>query len=184
MRNRKCLPFKNIWFVLGFHRVSCCPVICVSLFQVIVLSFGFWLLIVHFVWLLGISIFFFFGTRLWELRNYTSLRSFRLEQRLVSIYKLVNVELQDTFIFKMTMKWKNNLHMLLQRSNICCNFRTETPLIVFRLMVFCTKHSGAMSYFEALIETLQNVYPFCTIENNSDENTLVQGVGQGRVLSA
>jgi len=29
-------------FTSGFHRVSYCPVICVSLFHVIVLSFGFW----------------------------------------------------------------------------------------------------------------------------------------------
>jgi len=29
-------------FTSGFHRCSCCPVICVSLFHVIVLSFGFW----------------------------------------------------------------------------------------------------------------------------------------------
>jgi len=28
-------------FTSGFHRGSCCPVICVSLFHVIVLSFGF-----------------------------------------------------------------------------------------------------------------------------------------------
>jgi len=28
-------------FTSGFHRGSCCPVICVSLFPVIVLSFGF-----------------------------------------------------------------------------------------------------------------------------------------------
>jgi len=30
-------------FTSGFHRDSCCPVICVSLFYVIVLSFNFWL---------------------------------------------------------------------------------------------------------------------------------------------
>jgi len=41
-----------------FHRSSCCPVICVSLFHVIVLSFGFWVSIVPFVWLLGIYIFY------------------------------------------------------------------------------------------------------------------------------
>jgi len=42
----------------GFHRGSCCPVICVSLFHVIVcLFFVFWVLIVPFVWLL-VSIFF------------------------------------------------------------------------------------------------------------------------------
>jgi len=28
-------------FISGFHRSSCCPVVCVSLFHVIVLSFGF-----------------------------------------------------------------------------------------------------------------------------------------------
>jgi len=28
-------------FTSGFHRGSCCPVICVSLFHIIVLSFGF-----------------------------------------------------------------------------------------------------------------------------------------------
>jgi len=28
-------------FTSGFHRGSCCPVICVPLFHVIVLSFGF-----------------------------------------------------------------------------------------------------------------------------------------------
>jgi len=28
-------------FISGFHRSSCCPVICVSLFHVIVLSFEF-----------------------------------------------------------------------------------------------------------------------------------------------
>jgi len=44
-------------FTSGFHRGSCCPVIYVSLFPVIVLSFVFWVLIVPFVWLLGIYIF-------------------------------------------------------------------------------------------------------------------------------
>jgi len=39
-------------FTFGFHRGSCCPVICVSLFHVIFLSFVFWVLIVPFVWLL------------------------------------------------------------------------------------------------------------------------------------
>jgi len=29
-------------FTSGFHRGSCCPVVCVSLFHVIVLSFEFW----------------------------------------------------------------------------------------------------------------------------------------------
>jgi len=38
-------------FTSGFHRVSCCHVICVSLFHVIVLSFGFFLL---FDWLVSI----------------------------------------------------------------------------------------------------------------------------------
>jgi len=42
-----------------FHRGSCCPVICVSLFHVVVLSFAFCVLIVPFVWLLGIYIFYF-----------------------------------------------------------------------------------------------------------------------------
>jgi len=28
-------------FTFGFHRGSCCPVTCVSLFHVIALSFGF-----------------------------------------------------------------------------------------------------------------------------------------------
>jgi len=28
-------------FTCGFHRASCCPVICDSLFHVIVMSFGF-----------------------------------------------------------------------------------------------------------------------------------------------
>jgi len=28
-------------FTSGFHRDSCCPVICLSLFHVIVFSFGF-----------------------------------------------------------------------------------------------------------------------------------------------
>jgi len=36
-------------FASGFHRGSCCPVICVSLFHVIVLSFVFLILIVPFV---------------------------------------------------------------------------------------------------------------------------------------
>jgi len=34
-------PFTTPDFTSGFHRGSCCPVTCVSLFQVIVLSFGF-----------------------------------------------------------------------------------------------------------------------------------------------
>jgi len=58
MLNRKCLPFRSTWFHLCFHRGWCCPVVCASLFHVIVLSFGFWLLIVSLVWLRGISIFF------------------------------------------------------------------------------------------------------------------------------
>jgi len=33
MRSRECLPFRSTWS--GFHRGSCCPVICVSLFHVI-----------------------------------------------------------------------------------------------------------------------------------------------------
>jgi len=36
-------------FTSGFHGASCCPVICVSLFRVIVLSFVFWVLVVPFV---------------------------------------------------------------------------------------------------------------------------------------
>jgi len=36
-------------FTSGFHRGSCCPVICVALFHVMVLSFGFCVLIVPFV---------------------------------------------------------------------------------------------------------------------------------------
>jgi len=28
-------------FTSGFHRGSCCPVMCISLFHVIVLTFGF-----------------------------------------------------------------------------------------------------------------------------------------------
>jgi len=43
MRSRKCLPFRSTWFHLW---ISCCLVICVSLFHVIVLSFGFWVFIV------------------------------------------------------------------------------------------------------------------------------------------
>jgi len=43
-------------FTSGFHRGSCCPVICVSFFHVIVLSFGFWVLIVPFVWLLDLTL--------------------------------------------------------------------------------------------------------------------------------
>jgi len=50
-------PFGAPAFTSGFHRGSCCPVICVSLFHVIVLSFRFWVLIVPFVWLLDIYIF-------------------------------------------------------------------------------------------------------------------------------
>jgi len=38
------------------HKGSCCPVICVSLFHVIVLSFGFLILIVPFIGLRGISV--------------------------------------------------------------------------------------------------------------------------------
>jgi len=45
-------------FTSGFHRGLCCPVIRVSLFHVIGLSFGFWIVIVPFVWLLSISRFF------------------------------------------------------------------------------------------------------------------------------
>jgi len=47
-------------FTYGFHRDSCCPVICVSIFHGIVSSFRFWVLIVPFVWLLGIFVLFFF----------------------------------------------------------------------------------------------------------------------------
>jgi len=36
-------------FTSGFHRGPCCSVICVSLFHVIFLSFGFGFLIVPFV---------------------------------------------------------------------------------------------------------------------------------------
>jgi len=52
-------------FTFGFHICSLCPVICVFLFHVIVLSFGFWVLIVHFVWLQDISIFFTFNWSLY-----------------------------------------------------------------------------------------------------------------------
>jgi len=53
-------PSRVPGFTSGFHRGSCCSVICVSLFYVIVLSFVFWVLIVPFVWLLGIYIFYLF----------------------------------------------------------------------------------------------------------------------------
>jgi len=43
-------------FNSGFHRGSCCPVMYVSLFPVIVLSFEFWVLIDPFVRLLDIYI--------------------------------------------------------------------------------------------------------------------------------
>jgi len=43
-------------FTSDFYRGSCCPVICVSLFYVIVLSFGFSDFIVTLVSLRGISI--------------------------------------------------------------------------------------------------------------------------------
>jgi len=43
-------------FTSGFDRGSCCPVL---LLHVIVSSFVFWVLIVPFVWLLGIYIFYF-----------------------------------------------------------------------------------------------------------------------------
>jgi len=46
-------------FTSGFDRGSCCPVICVSLFHLIVLSLGFWVLIVASVGLLGIYMFYF-----------------------------------------------------------------------------------------------------------------------------
>jgi len=36
-------------FISGFHEGSCCSIIFVSLFHVIVLSFVFWVLIVPFV---------------------------------------------------------------------------------------------------------------------------------------
>jgi len=58
VRSRKCLPSGAADFTSGFHRSSCCPVICASLFHVIVLSFWFWVLIAPFVWLRGISILF------------------------------------------------------------------------------------------------------------------------------
>jgi len=35
MRSRKCLPSVSPDFTSGFHRGSCCPVICVSLLHVI-----------------------------------------------------------------------------------------------------------------------------------------------------
>jgi len=48
------------YFTSGFQRGSCCPVICVSFFHMIVFSFGFRLLIVPFVWLLGTCIYIFY----------------------------------------------------------------------------------------------------------------------------
>jgi len=56
--SRTCFPSGATDFTSGFHRGSCCPVICVSLFPVIFLYFVFWVLIVPFVWLLGIYIYF------------------------------------------------------------------------------------------------------------------------------
>jgi len=38
-------PFEAPDFTSGLHRGACCPVICVSLFHVIVLSFEFLLLL-------------------------------------------------------------------------------------------------------------------------------------------
>jgi len=38
---RNGYPSGVLDFTSGFHRGSCCPVICVSLFHFIVLSFGF-----------------------------------------------------------------------------------------------------------------------------------------------
>jgi len=49
--------FRASDFTSGFHRGPCCPVIYVSLFHVIVLTFGFRVLNVPFVRLLGIYIF-------------------------------------------------------------------------------------------------------------------------------
>jgi len=55
--SRKCLPSGAPDFTSGFHRGSLRLVICVSLFHVIVLSFGFCVLIVPFLECL-VSIFF------------------------------------------------------------------------------------------------------------------------------
>jgi len=48
MRRRKSYPYGEHNFTSDFHRRSCCPVICVSLFHVIVLSFLLWVLL--FLW--------------------------------------------------------------------------------------------------------------------------------------
>jgi len=45
---RNAYPSGAPGFTSGFHRGSCYPVICVSLFHVIVLSFGFLVFIVPF----------------------------------------------------------------------------------------------------------------------------------------
>jgi len=46
----------HLIYTSGFYRGSCCPVVCVSLFHVIVLSFVFLVLIVPLAWLRGISL--------------------------------------------------------------------------------------------------------------------------------
>jgi len=44
----------------SFFRGLCCPVICISVFHFIVLSFGFSVLIVPLVWLLGIYMLYYY----------------------------------------------------------------------------------------------------------------------------
>jgi len=53
-------PSISPYFASGFYRGSCCPVFCVILSNVIVMSFGFWVLVVL-VCLRGISKFFTYG---------------------------------------------------------------------------------------------------------------------------
>jgi len=70
MSSRKCLPFRSTWL----YKVSCCLVICVSLFNVIFLSFVFWVLIDPFVWLLGVYIYDTFITQLYILSPFVCVR--------------------------------------------------------------------------------------------------------------
>jgi len=74
----------------GFLRGSCCPVICVSLFYVIVLSFGLCVLIVPFVCLVSIIFFtsvmrYLFARKPWMMLQISTY----ITQLLISNYRLI-----------------------------------------------------------------------------------------------
>jgi len=108
-------------FISSFHKGSCCPVICVSLLHVIVLSFEFWLLL---VWLRTKFIFFTY-------KIYRSLVKINTSNKIifVCICQLFSVYFKENFKLKLLIFFMSNGHT--------CILITSLSWLVFTIASMC-----------------------------------------------